>query len=559
MTKFAVGILLICHVESDDSASETSDSTSNVDNDACVENSAPTPLTPLSSKASPRHPSDLKTIHCPYDNCNKSFNRPAKLSQHLRSHTNTRLFVCPHTPCTKDFLRESHLKHHVKSAHSDIRDYVCEWQGCGKSFITATRLRRHNAAHEGREKFRCTVTGCGQTFRKHGTLQKHVTTFHEGRHPYVCELLNENGTKCGAGFDTEGRLESHAGRIHGTKKFVCTVCPCQQEADIQTPNLGKNGAVFLSHVALQAHIQDEHPPTCTECGLKCTSKSALKSHVEVLHGDLGVNERKVHVCPEPDCGRAFTKKGNMNAHIQISHAGKRFVCGVVDRKTLNHVGDWDGSDACGEASTSKRNLERHICTVHLGLDPSGKLKNGGKHQSLAEPANKNGVSALTRLTGSGYETETGRNVSCLVQGCNYRFVREYDLEIHLQSRHGLADLEIQAMMMEEELYTRHSFQGAPVYATEHDLEAERIFDRQFGNDVVMGNSDDSLESGTLEDGVLWLRGDSFDTAAGDSWLHDEGAMQHLIDEDYEGKNVEGLSDQNAHNGQDVIMIDPNLR
>ena len=559
MPNVPLGLLLICHAESEDSDSETSDLTSNVDNDASVENSVRTPLTPLSSKASPRHPSDLKTIHCPYDNCDKTFNRPAKLSQHLRSHTNTRLFVCPHTPCTKDFLRESHLKHHVKSAHSDIRDYVCEWQGCGKSFITATRLRRHHAAHEGREKFRCTVTDCGQTFRKHGTLQKHITTFHEGRYPYVCELLNENGMRCGAGFDTEGRMESHAGRIHGTKKFVCTVCPCQQEEGIQTPNLSNYGAVFPSHAALQAHIQNEHPPTCTECGLKCTSKSALKSHVEVLHGGLDVNERKVHVCPELDCGRAFTKKGNMNAHIQISHAGKRFVCGAVDPKTLNHVGNWDGSDACGEASTSKRNLERHICTIHLGLDPLGKFKKGGKHQSLAESANNNGVSALTRLTGFGYETETGRNVSCLVQGCNHRFVREYDLDIHLQSRHGLADLEIQAMMMEEELYTHRSFQGAPVYVTEQDLEAQRVFDQQFGNDVAMGNSGDSLESGTLGGSDLWLRGDPFDTVTGDSWLHDEGAMQHLINEVYEGENVEGRLAQDAHNNQDVIMIDPNLR
>lgn len=447
----------------------------------------------------------------------------------------------------------------MKSAHSDIRDYVCEWQGCGKSFITATRLRRHHAAHEGREKFRCTVTDCGQTFRKHGTLQKHVTTFHEGRHPYVCELSNENDMKCGAGFDTEGRLESHARRVHGTKKFMCTVYPCQQEEGIQTPILGKTGAVFPSHAALQAHIQNEHPPTCRECGLKCTSKSALKSHVEVLHGGFDVNERKVHVCPETDCGRAFTKKGNMNAHIQISHAGKRFVCGVVDPKTLNHVENWDGSDACGEASTSKRNLERHICTIHLGLDPSGKFRSGVKHQSLPESANNNGVSVLTRLTGSGYETETGRNVSCLVQGCNHRFVREYDLEIHLQSRHGLADLEIQAMMMEEELYTRQSFQGAPVYVTEHDLEAERVFDQQFGNDVAMGNSADSLEAGTLGGRDLWLGGDPFDTATGDSWLHDEGAMQHLINEDYDGENVEGRLAQNAHNSQDVLMIDPNLR
>ena len=447
----------------------------------------------------------------------------------------------------------------MKSAHSDVRDYICEWQGCCKSFITATRLRRHHAAHEGREKFRCTVTDCGQTFRKHGTLQKHVTTIHEGRHPYVCELLNDNGVKCGAGFDTEGRLESHAGRIHGTKKFLCTVCPFQREEGTQSPDLGENGAAFPSHAALQAHIQNEHPPTCAECGLKCTSNSALKSHVEVLHGGLDVNERKVHVCPEPDCGRAFTKKGNMNAHAQISHAGKRFVCGAVDPKTMNHVGNWDGSDACGEASTSKRNLERHICTIHLGLDASGKSRKKEKHQSLVEPAQNNQVSTLTRLTGSGYETGTGRNVACLVQGCNHRFVREYDLEIHLQSRHGLADLEIQKMMEGEELYTRQSFHGAPIYATEQDLEAERVFEQQFGNDVAMEDSEKSHESEILRDDDLWLRGDPSDTATRDSWLYDEVAMQHLINEDYEDENVEGCLAQGAHNGQDVIMIDPSLR
>ena len=249
----------------------------------------------------------------------------------------------------------------------------------------------------------------------------------------------------------------------------------------------------------------------------------------------------------------------MNAHIQISHAGKRFVCGVVDPKSLNHVGSWDGSDACGEASTSKRNLERHICTIHLGLDASGKSKKEGKHQSLAEPAHNNQVSGLTRLTGFGYETECGRNITCLVQGCNHRFTREYDLEIHLQSRHGLADLEIQMMMEEKELYPRQSFQGAPMYATKQDLEAERVFDHQLSNDVAMGNSESSLESGTLKDSDLWLCGDPFETATGDSWLHDEVAMQHLISEDYEGENVEGPLAQDAHNGQDVIMIDPSLR
>lgn len=464
---------------SDGSSYDNLESSSGSDEDG-AEISHSTPQTPFSSVSSPRFPSNLKTIPCSISGCEKLFNRPAKLAQHLRSHTNTRPFVCSHLPCTKDFLRKSHLKHHIKSAHSEIRDYICQKQGCGKSFSTGTRLRRHNAVHEGQEKFRCEVIGCGQSFRKHGTLQKHVMMIHEGKSPFTCKLLYE-GEECGAGFDTAGKLKSHQGRLHGGNRFWCTVCSPEGLVDGQTLHQGTQRIGFSTYAALQAHIVSYHPPTCFECGLRCKSHRELKVHVDIIHGDLGVDERRTHACAEPGCGRGFTKKGNLTIHTQTAHGERRFVCGDISPSGLNRVENWDGSDACGRAFASKHTLEEHIRTAHLGLDHARKhkrkdaLNKDGKIQSR-----KKTTSSLVLLTGSGYENESGRNIACLVLNCDYRFMRLYDLQIHLEFHHGLTNLDISNLLLgSEKLVSRPGWDGLSIAATTQDLEAEQALDMQF--------------------------------------------------------------------------------
>jgi general transcription factor IIIA len=44
------------------------------------------------------------------------------------------------------------------------------------------------------------------------------------------------------------------------------------------------------------------------------------------------------------------------------------------------------------------------------------------------------VGVIDEIAGTGYE-ETGRDIPCSVDGCEWRFTREYDLNRHVRSMH----------------------------------------------------------------------------------------------------------------------------
>lgn len=518
------------------------DSSINSDDDSDGEVTTITPLTPFSPQTSPRFPSELKTHRCTYPDCGKAFNRPAKLSQHLRSHTNSRPFVCPHQPCTKNFLRHSHLKHHIKSAHSNVRNYVCDWEGCRKSFITATRLKRHYAVHEGKEKYKCNVYGCGQSFRKHGTLQKHLLTVHEGSRAYQCQKCDEDGVACGQGFDTLGKLQAHEGRVHGGKRFWCSIC--NPESSIQMPEEDTNG--FSTYADLQDHIKVCHPPQCGICGLACSSQPALRNHVEVRHGQTSVDERRTHLCPEPDCGRAFTKKGNLNVHIQSAHKAKRYICGQEDLNGLNRVDGWDGMNSCGRALSTKGSLENHIRTVHMGM---------GKQRS--KPTKKTGIGLagqhddldlnLMKLTGVGYEEYSGRHIPCNIPQCDFRFSRRYDLQVHLKARHGLSAHQANPSAKGVDANSEHWDHG---FEPARDDQVD-VTDPMATQMNLPSGYGVSYNEGISQDGEFWIGGDPGEAEVDDDeWDRDQLEMQRLIDGDDSG--AQGWPENAA-------MIDPLLQ
>ncbi|OJD12289.1 hypothetical protein AJ78_07080 [Emergomyces pasteurianus Ep9510] len=431
-----------------------------------------TPITP-NSPASSRYPSDRKTHLCPYEGCFKAFNRPARLTEHLRSHTNERIFSCTYKDCDKTFLRASHLSHHVKSAHTTIRDYVCDREGCGKSFVTGSRLRRHLAAHEGRDKYRCTeYLPCNDTFRKHSTLQKHILTVHLNKKPFPCPHIDPvTGHQCTQAFDTAGHLRAHESRLHGGARFACAECTSNttnEQTSVSTNGMANpyQHAVFQTYALLQAHMKSVHPPTCPECTMTCTSARDLRRHLEITHGTVPLEERKIYPCHYPNCGRNFTKRGNLNVHIKTVHEGeKRFICGETDLSNSKKIEGWNAQDkGCGKRYGSKLALEEHVRTAHLGLknvkaerrellglnsssssssrSRSRKDATKNRHSQSETPSN------LAMLTGEGYVEESGRHIPCLLEQCAHRFHRDYDLWLHMASRHNLEETDIQILFMQ---------------------------------------------------------------------------------------------------------------
>lgn len=435
-----------------------------------------TPISPSSAKSA-KYPSELKTHRCPFEGCTKAFNRPARLQEHLRSHNNERLFKCTHSDCDKTFLRTSHLNHHLKSAHTAIRDYVCDRPDCGKSFVTGSRLRRHLAAHDGRDKYRCReYPPCNQSFRKHSTLQKHIMTEHLQQKPFPCAHTDPNtGERCRMAFDSSGHLRAHESRMHTEKRFSCAECTNRMEEQCSAvDSTGSTQATFPTYALLQAHIRAAHPPRCPACPITCATSRELRRHLEVVHGNVSLDDRKLFPCTVPGCDRSFTKKGNLTVHIRTVHDGeKRFACGETDLSTSKKVAGWNG-DGCGKRYGSKLALEEHIRTAHLGcMNAKAERRQrlglgGGRDRS--KPA---GPSALSALTGEGYAEETGRHITCFIDTCAHRFYRDYDLWVHMSSRHGCSEDEIRDLFLQRALLAEDEQPSSDlfgIYGLEFDTE-----------------------------------------------------------------------------------------
>lgn len=404
------------------------------------------------------YPCREKTLVCDFPGCGKAYNRPVRLAEHQRSHTNERPFACDWEGCGKTFLRDTHLKRHIKSSHENVRDWKCDWPGCDKAFATGTRMRVHRKQHEQNERFRCTgFEGCTEQFRKKETLQRHVASVHLQDAPYACEHIDhDSGELCGKRFNQSSSLVKHNEREHSKtskKRYFCNQCSTGETFSHQNSQPPDG---FASYGDLVSHMKTVHPPTCNLCGRVCSTTAQLKAHVDIDHVDL--EHRRVIECKEPGCPRKFTKKGNMLVHFRSAHEQQKFVCGEFDVHSSSLVPGWSGEGACGHGFSTKASLEKHIRTqhLHLPLIPSkGRDKRTQRKARMAEQKEEHGGHAQDHRHENDHDDEllnhglsidhemsaiSRSRLPCALAVCPHTFVSVEDLGGHLEAVHGYSSL-----------------------------------------------------------------------------------------------------------------------
>uniref|UniRef100_A0A093UZB1 Transcription factor IIIA n=1 Tax=Talaromyces marneffei PM1 TaxID=1077442 RepID=A0A093UZB1_TALMA len=369
---------------------------------------------------------------------------------------------------------------------SELKTHLCPFDGCTKAFNRPARLQEHLRSHNNERIFH----------------SQHIMSIHLKQKPFPCQYINPTtGQKCSQAFDTAAHLRGHENRVHSESRFTCTEC---MSSDLS----------FASYAELQAHIKSVHPPECPHCSFQCETSRELRRHLEISHGDVSLEERRQFSCTVPGCGRSFTKKGNLAVHVRTVHEGeKRFVCGETDLSSSKKVEGWTGADACGKRYSSKIALEEHVRTTHLGLMNS-KAEQRERLGIKKEPSKRktnNNVSAMTLLTGEGYADESGRHIACFASDCRYRFYREYDLWVHMRSKHGYEERDIENLFMERALLAHENTDTVfGIYGLE--------FDNLQNPSHISGDGGDQIPSVDAPQG------------AAPPFFHDANAMSNEFDE-----------------------------
>ncbi|VVC95573.1 unnamed protein product [Leptidea sinapis] len=205
---------------------------------------------------------DLKLpYHCHL--CFKGFIFEEKLNNHMKKHSPDH--SCP--VCAKKFRTRQQVVHH-QVKHTDNKNFYCV--ECDVRFKTTSALRQHlrrSTRHRDVDSLLFQCDSCPKRFESAAQLSQHRGVQHEGSRPYPCP-------QCACALATRSSLAKHMRAVHGGQRpppvHVCDTC----------------GKVFRAKSTLVNHVRThtgEKPFSCSECGRRFTQRTAMRTHVKLVH------------------------------------------------------------------------------------------------------------------------------------------------------------------------------------------------------------------------------------------------------------------------------------
>ncbi|CAG5135064.1 unnamed protein product [Candidula unifasciata] len=240
---------------------------------------------------------------------------------------------CSVEGCGKSFKRKDRLATHIRT-HTGERPFLCHYDGCSSSYTRQHHLTRHiDRSHTPgfKNTIKIKCPSCSLELANSDCLKKHMKC-HEAHKPYKC---TEEG--CNESFYKKKQLVIHKQKQHSDHLIQARKCyPCPHEGCRKS---------FPFPRQLKHHMKVHQGYACSVegCAQILPNWSALRKHRAVDHAPT-------HSCTV--CRAVFKQKSNWKQHIKIhSVSQKPIAC---------------PRENCGRLYLYKKNLTQHIRAFHNG-------------------------------------------------------------------------------------------------------------------------------------------------------------------------------------------------
>ena len=212
------------------------------------------------------------------------------------------------------------MRHHYFFKHKD-RLFICSNKSCDKYFIYPSELENHTQKKHPslEEKVQCCY--CAKMLSAHNLgLARHIDAVHPEKSSkpmiFACSYPG-----CKAAFTLARLLMKHKRKHESPSESKCPVCGGTYKCLLRHMKFShpeKDRYAYLQRKQRKVYKHKSNPIQCNLCGKTLSRKSALKTHINIVH------KRVRYKCPS--CDKDYSKIGDMRYHFRAVHEGITWPC-----------------------------------------------------------------------------------------------------------------------------------------------------------------------------------------------------------------------------------------